>query len=307
MQAAQEIRRKLILVIGNLICRCIEEARKIPYILDQEQVVNILVGNPSFFEKLVREEQRDRTAFSSASLTAKLDAISELGQFEALDAFEVSFSGPSSPSVDPDAILDQLNRLTRTFVVYHGNMVTIFEKEFQEFMEKFRSSLQQSGMSLRTTELTPSDMVGLEKRAEDYLTTGQFLQAFSFDRLLNSQVITKGLVSLPAAGYSLSRNLMETAVEDVVLFTKLVKFVLRVCYVSQGTWQDLFATLLDLVDQEPARHRRSLLIDRIEQDGIFCCNLLCESYAVLREWPAGERRTAIERGLERWRRKPASA
>ncbi len=78
-------------------------------------------------------------------------------------------------------------------------------------------------------------------------------------------------------------------------------FILRVCYVSQGTWQDLFDMLVWLADREPDLCPKSLLIDKIEQDGVFCCNLLCESYAKLSKWPSVERRTAIENKIEGWK------
>ncbi|MBZ5495542.1 MAG: hypothetical protein LAP85_04005 [Acidobacteriia bacterium] len=307
MQASQEVRQKLVMVIGNLVCRCIEEARKIPYILDQEQVVDLLVGNPAFFAELVRDEQHDRTEFSNDRLTAKLDAVAELGQFEALDAFDLSFSSPMDSDADLEPVMEQINKLTRTFVVYFGNMVTIFEKEFQLFMEKFRQSLQQAGMALRATELAPGDMQGLEKRAVACLRAGEFLQAFSFDRLLNSEVIAKELVSLPCSGYSLNRKLIKTAMEDERLCAGVLTFILRACYISQGNWQDLFATVIDLVGREPEVHRRTLLLERIERDGVFCCNLLCESFTNLKKWPPAERTAAIERSLERWKPRPAEA
>ncbi len=308
MQAAQEIRQKLILVIGNLLCRCIEDARKIPYVLDREQVLDILVRNPLFFARLVREEKRDSTEFSSDSLTAKLDAMAELGQFEALDAYDISLAASFDPDVDLNVILDQVNRLTRTFVVYLSNTTTIFEKEFQQFMEKFHQSLNQAGLAPRITELTVSDMAGLEDKAGGYLAAGMFLQAFLFDRLLNADVITKELVRLPSSGYSFSRSLLLRASKDAGTFAALVKFLLRACYVSQGTWEDLLSTLMDLVAQDSGPDRRSMLIDGIEQDGIFCCNLLREPLATLRSWPPGERRAAIEKGLASWRHNtPAGA
>lgn len=306
MQATHEIRQKLVLVIGSLICRCIEEARKIPYILDQEQVVEILVRDPIFFSKLVREEHSDNTEFSTDRLTAKIDATIELGQFEALDAIDVSFSAGSDTDAAIDQIREQINRLTRTFVVYTGNMVTIFEKEFQLFMEKFRQSLQKAGMVPRASSFDRHDMQGLEQRAEQYLLAGQFLQAFSCDRLLNSQVITKELVNLPP-GYLLSRSLVQKALKNPALFSDLVKFILRACYISQGSWQDLFATLVYIVAQEPERVGRSVLIDRIEQDGIFCCNLLCESFSNLKKRSVAERRAAIEARLQGWGDNPSNS
>jgi hypothetical protein len=303
MQSSPEIRNKLVLVIGDLICRCIEEARKVPFILEQDQVVDILVANPDYFAKLVGEEQRDRTEYASDRLTAKLDAVIELGQFEALDAFDVSLAGHTGAEVDLDQVLRQVNQLTRTFAVYFGNIVTLFEKEFQLFTERFRQHLQQSGMTLRATELTPMDVTALAARAEAYLIGGHFLQAFSFDRVLSSQVITREVAVLPSPEYSLSRSLIRNALQDANLCTAFVKFLLRTCYISQGGWQDLFVILVDLVHEEPALFNKSALIDRIERDGIFCCNLLCDSLANLRALPSSDRRDAIDKRLNRWRSK----
>jgi hypothetical protein len=108
-------------------------------------------------------------------------------------------------------------------------------------------------------------------------------------------------VRLPASGYSFSRSLLQRASKDAGTYVALVKFLLRACYVSQGSWEDLLSTLLDIVSQDSGPSRRSMLIDGIEQDGIFCCNLLREPLATLRGWPPGERRAAIEKGLAGWR------
>jgi len=300
------MRQRLVLILGNLICRSIEEARRIPYILDQDQVIEILVRNPAIYAELVREEQRHRTEYATARLTARLDASTELGQFEALDAFTVSFSSSGGSDADLDPALQRINHLTRTFAVYIGNMITILEKEFQIFMKKFRQSLQQAGMILRVLDLAPEDMVELEKKAEAYLTAGLLLQAFSFDRMLNSQVITNELVRLPSSGYSFNRRLIRRALKDSGLRSALVKFILRASYVSQGSWQDLFVSLVNLVDQEPESYGREALIEQIEQDGVFCCNLLRESFSSLRKWTSVERRAAIERRLEELRRAPGN-
>lgn len=307
MQASQMVRQKLALVIGNLMRRCIEEARQIPYVLDQDQIVGLLVDDPAFFAKLVQEEHHDRTEFSSERLTAKLDALTELGQFEAIDRFDISFSRPVASDADLEPVLDLVNRLTRTFVVYIGNMVTIFEKEFQLLMERFRQSLQQGEIHPDAVELTPSDMAELEKEAAVYLDAGQFLQALSFDRLLRSEVITKELVILPSADYSFNKNLLKHGQKDADRFASLVKFILRACYISQGAWQDNFVTLVDLLYADEDVGRRSQLIDTIEQDGVFCCNLLRESFANLKKWSPDQRRAAIEKKLETCRAGPGSS
>ena len=40
------------------------------------------------------------------------------------------------------------------------------------------------------------------------------------------------------------------------------------------------------------------LIDLIEQDVVFACNLLCKSYAEIREWAPDRRRLALEESLK---------
>ncbi len=294
-------------VIGGLICRCIEEARKVPYILEQEQVVKILVDNPAFFAELILDEFRDRTEIACDRLTAQMDAVADLGQFDALDAFDLSFSGPLITDDDLEPVLQLINRLTRAFDVYTGNAVTIFEREFQLFMEKLRQSLAQSGMALQSADLMAEDVDRLEKKAEGYLSAGRFLQAFLFDRLLHAEVITKELVSLPCPPYTLSRQLLKTALRDAGLREHLVGFVLRASYVSQGSWQDLLDMLVELSEREPGLCPKARLVDRMHMDGIFCCNLLCESFANLRSWPAAQRLAAIEERVAGWTKiRPAS-
>ncbi|MBP1622856.1 MAG: hypothetical protein H6Q07_876, partial [Acidobacteria bacterium] len=63
-------------------------------------------------------------------------------------------------------------------------------------------------------------------------------------------------------------------------------------------WEDLFTALMRQVNQEPAGCSLAKLIDLIEQDVVFACNLLCKSYAEIREWPPDRRRLAIEDGLK---------
>jgi hypothetical protein len=297
MQASPEVRQKLVIVIGNLICRCIEEARAIPYILGQEQVLEILVGNPDRFAELVRDEHHGQTEFAHDRLTAKIDAVAELGQFEALSAFDNSFSGQMESEDNLADVLGLIHRLTRNFVVYTGNAITIFEKEFQLFMEKLRQSLLQAGEALQAINLSPADMAGLEEKAAEYLHAGQFLQAFLFERLLSADIITKELVRLPTSGEDFKRRLVRCALSIAGMRSSLVKFILRACYVSQNDWQDLFDVLADVADQEPWVCDRSLLTDHVEQDGVFCCNLLGDSFANLKKWTAAERRQAIENKL----------
>ncbi len=297
MDASQEVREKLVLVLGNLLCRCIEEARKVPYILDPDDAVQILIENPQHFERLVLDEQLDRTEFSSENLTARLDTFEELEQFKSLDAWDMSFSGRLEAAADLSPIVDRVNQLSRTFSVYVSNMITIFEREFALFVEKFRRSLRLTGMPIRAIELTSDDMAGLATRAKSYLFAGQFVQAFSFDRLLNCHVIDKDALIVPYPGYSVSQELMRSTLKVAGLFRPLVKFILRLTYISQNTWHELFEMLLRLVDAQCDLQTRNALVELIQEDIIFACNLLHEPFADVQHWTPDQRRAAIEAKL----------
>jgi len=297
MDALPELKERLVLLIGSLLVRCLNEARRIPYILDREEVVDILIKNPSLFETLVLQEQISDAEFARDRLTAQIDALRELGQFESLDALSVSFSsdGGDSPLLDP--VLSQITELSRNFVVYTSNALTIFEKKFELFMDRFRDSLEAAGIKMTVLELTPKDMGSLEERAGSYLDQGQFLQAFLFGRLLVSPVITRQLVTLPKSDYSFSRNLIRRGLINEGIRQPLVKFILRTSYVSQGGWHDLFSTLLNSVCEEPGPGGLSLLTTLIAQDPVFSCNLLCRTFPELARCNTRERSAAIEERL----------
>jgi hypothetical protein len=301
MQASVEIRKKLAMLIGHLICRCIYEARMIPTVLQREDVINILVDDPALFIKLVRDEDADKSEYSKEALTVKLDAVAELGKLDSLEAFRKPFW--DGPEIDLSQLLALTNQLTRTFVVYMGNASTLFDRAFEEFMSKFRRSLERAGMTLRKVDFTLDDVATFENNTMSYLSTGEFLQAFTFDRLLTSQTMIKQVVNLPAAGFSLRENTVRHALKDPRLFSAMVKFVLRISYVSQGAWEDLFPILARLVHQESGPCGPAQLIDHIEQDVVFSCNLLRRSYAEIRQWTPVERRLVIERNLESYRGK----
>jgi hypothetical protein len=298
MQASAEIRKKLATLIGHLISRCIYEARMIPTVLHREEVINILVDDPALFIKLVKDEHADKSEHSKEDLTVKLDAVSELGKLDSLEAFEKPFWGDREVELDP--ILALTNQLTRTFAVYLGNASTLFDKSFEDFMFKFRQSLERAGLTIQAFDFTVEDTAEFEKAALSYLSSGEFLQTFIFDRLLSSQIMMKQVVNLPATGFSLRENLITRALEDPVLHTSLVKFILRVTYVSQGAWEDLFPTLVKLVYAETGLCDPAKLIDHIEQDIVFSCNLLCQSYPEIRLWTPIQRRQAIASSLDKY-------
>ncbi len=294
MPASQELRTKLIRVIGNLICRCIEEARNIPYVLRQDELLEVLVRDPARFQRLVEEERFDRTEHSAGTLTAKLDALSELGQFESLDAYNLSWSAPER---DVSRAIEHINRLSSTFAVYMGNTVTVFEREFESFTGKLCQLLKQSGMTLKVVEFTREDMGALEAMASEYLTSGRLMRAFVFERLLSCHVITKKVVVLPRE-YSLAGRLIQSAIKDGDLFPRVVRYILRASYISQGAWEDLFSQLVKAVRTEQQIKYRSALIDLIEEDAVFSCNLLCGSFADFKGQTPQERRSAIEMALD---------
>lgn len=297
MQTSREIQKKLALLIGHLIRRCIQEARMIPYILSQEEVIKMLVDDPALFERLVQEEQTDQTAYSKKDLTAKIDAVSELASLDSLEVFERPFW--SGPEVDIGPILDVTNQLTRSFAVYLGNASTLFDKIFEEFMGKFRQSLERAGMTLRAVDFTLDEVAILQEDAGAYLSAGDFLQAFTYDRLLSSQIMIEQVINLPSEGFSLREDLIRQGLNEPRILEPLIKFVLRISYVSQGSWEDLFSVLARLVFQNSGRCTPAHLVDLIEQDIVFSCNLLCASYEELRQQTAAQRKRAIEGSLEK--------
>ena len=299
MQTAAEIRKKLSTVIGQILSRCIDDARMVPTVLNREEMIQVLMDDPSLFQKLVQEEHAGESELSKDDLTVRLDAIAELGKLDRLEAFEESFW--DGPEADLTPIMDLTNQLTRTFAVYMGNAATLFDKAFEEFMDKFRQSMQSVGMSLKAFDFTLDDVAILEEKATSHLSEGDFLRAFTFERLLRSQIMMKQLVSLPTTGFSLHENLIRKAMDDTQLFPELAKFVIRVSYISQGSWDDLFPVLARLVFRKADESSLEQLVRFIEQDVFFSCNLLCSSYAEIRQLPAAQRRLAIERGIEKYR------
>jgi hypothetical protein len=298
MQASVEIRKKLATLIGHLISRCLDEARMIPTVLRREEVINLLVDDPALFEKLVHDEHADHSELSREDLTVKMDAVAELGKMDALKAFDEQFWNGNEIELTP--ILDLTNQLTRTFAVYVGNAATLFDREFEEFMNKFRQSMQRAGMTIQAVDFDADDIAIFENTAVAYLDGSEFLQAFTFDRLLSSQIMMKQVVNLPPAGFALRENLIRRALKDPKLFSGAIKFVLRVSYISQGSWDDMVPLLLRLIRREPGLCSIAQLADYIEQDIVFSCNLLCNSYAEIRQWPAEKRRQTIESSLERY-------
>lgn len=303
MQASVEIRKKLALLVGNLLSRCIREARFIPHVLSREEVISILLKNPALYEKLVSDEHAGSSETSKEDLTIKIDVAKELEKLDSLDAMEASFW--DGPEVDLSPILDSTNQLTRTFAVYLGNAATLFDRAFENFMNRFRQSVQRAGMTLKTVDFTSEDVAVLEANAVSHLCSGEFLQAFTFDRLLSSQIMMKQVINLPVEKYSMRENLIQSALHDPNLAPALIKFVLRISYVSQGAWDDLVPIMARQIHEQPGLCSPGRLLDLTEQDVVFSCNLLCRSYGEIREWSADQRREAIASSLRNYQDRPS--
>jgi hypothetical protein len=205
---SETARKKLAMVLGQLICRAIEDGRKIPYVLEPDEVIDILVRDPAKFTQLVNQEEDGQTQFSTGTLTAQLDAITGLGQLEILDRYDMSFGESNGSEENLKSAVDEIHQLTRLFAVYIGNTVSLFEKEFDTFASKFHQSLHGTGYSLGRVNLQTEDLNGIEESANRYLDSGKYIQAFLVDRLLSMHVVTRELVSVPQ-GYSVSAKMIE--------------------------------------------------------------------------------------------------
>lgn len=297
MDASAEIRKKLAILIGHLVTRCIREARMIPTVLHREEVISILVDDPERFARLVREEHTDQTELSREDLTVKLDAVSELAKLDRLEIFERPFW--DGPEVDLTPILELIHQLTRTFAVYLGNAATLFDREFEAFMGKFRRSLAEAGMTLRAVDFSPEDMAVFEETAIGHIAAGEGLQAFTYEKLLSSQIMMRQVVNMPA-GYSLRERLLRRALADAALTPALIRFVIRISYISQGAWEDMVPALLAIARESGGDGLMRLIVDAAEKDVVFSCNLLCRSYEEIRTLDATERRHEITGALERY-------
>lgn len=270
----------------------------IPHVLNREEVIHLLFADPLLYQKLVQDEHSGDSALSKEDLTIKVDVAKELEKLDSLSTFEQSFW--EGPEVDLTPILDLTNQLTRTFAVYLGNAATLFDREFEEFMNKFRDSLQRAGMTLKAVDFALEDVAAFETNARDFLSAGEFLQSFTFDRLLSSQIMMKQVVNLPSEGFTLRQNLIRQALQNPKLASPMVKFAIRISYVSQGAWDDLFTTLLKQILEKQGECSIARLVELVEQDIMFSCNLLCRSYTEIREMSAPQRRSAIEDSLRHY-------
>ncbi|MDR1727119.1 MAG: hypothetical protein LBT74_04210 [Acidobacteriota bacterium] len=293
MDTSAQIRRKLATLIGRLLDRCLDEARMIPTVLHRDEAIDILVNDPARFARLVQEEDAGKTELSRVDLTVKFDAGVDLGKLNR--AVSPPLWGDHEADLGP--ILDDANHWVRTFSVYFGNAVTLFDKEFGKFIAKFRNSLEQSGMSLQVVDFTTEDAEVLENAASAHFAAGEFLYAFAFERLLGSQIMIRQVVNLPP-GFSLRERLMRNALRDAEFAPALMRFVLRISHVSQGTWGDLVPPLVRLAGETSGEKGMEALVDAAERDVVFSCNLLERPYEDIRRLPHDERRRLLRARLD---------
>lgn len=291
------IKEKLILVIINLVVRSIEEAKRVPYLVEQENLVDILINHPDIYQQMVLEGQLDGNGVPKGKTIIKLDILSELNEFEGLDRFDMSLEG-MMPQTDQDSpVFNQINLLSKMFMAYLSNIITTFEKSYEQFLDRYRQSMQGMIQKADVVEISWDDLGGVRQTAESLLDAGEFIQSFSLGRLMDPEVIASDLIHFPAVDDTLARLLLANAPQDVDKFRRLAKFILRACYISHNHWQDIFQVLAELAEHNPQRYHREVLIALIEQDSVFCCNLLHETYESLLARPPEDRRRAIEQAL----------
>jgi hypothetical protein len=297
MDDNRAIKEKLILVIINLIVRSIEEAKKVPYLVEQENLVDILINHPDIYQQMVLEGQLDGGGVPKGKTIVKLDILSELNEFEGLDRFDMTLEGMMVQDDQNSPIFNQINLLSKMFMAYISNIITTFEKSYEQFLDRYRQSMQGMSQKVDVVQITWDDLGEVRQAAESMLAGGEFIQSFSLGRLLDPEVIASNLIHFPSADDSLARLLLVNAPQDVDKFRRLAKFILRASYISHNHWRDIFHVLAELAEQDPQRYHREVLISLIEQDSVFCCNLLHMTYESLFSWTPEDRRLAIEQAL----------
>jgi len=298
-EESNRIKRTMVSVITSLTRKSIEEAGVVPYVVEQDKLVDLLINNPDRYQDIVLGGKVDETVTGQGIMIVKEDILQELGEFKGLDAFDLSFDRMMDQESVRLPVFAQINSQCRMFAAYVSNMITIFEEEYANFLRRYRQALHAAGQELRLVKLDLEDLSDLEKAAKARMVDGKFLTAIAYDRLFNPEVMREQILQFPRSDYSLARRMIENAPKDVAFSTELIKFLVRACYISQNQWFDLLAILIELAEADPKRYRRSQLVHWIEQDSVFCCNLLQETYDSLRWWKAGQRKDAIENSLTR--------
>ena len=297
MRSSGTVKDKLVRVVLNLARRSIDEARKVPYVVEQDNVVDLFINHPDLYQRLVAEGQLEGDGVPLGKMLVKLDILAEIEEFRSLDRYLVGINGSNHLESDLESLSSQVNSLTKLFLAFHGNMVAIFEREYDHFLERVQKSLDENDGKLQPLMLDQSDFEEVRRTAETYLVEQRFIEAFSLGKLFHPEIIKNLLFRFPQPEHSLIEDLIRESTRDEPTYYSLVKFILRASYLSHNLWSDLFSALLKLVDQDPGMYRRPMVLDILEQDLVFCCNLLHSSYDQLRTLSPEQRRTAVEASL----------
>ncbi len=297
---SRSVTNKLVQVVLNLARRSIDEARKVPYVVEQDNVVDILLNHPDLYQQLVSDGQLEGEGLPQGRVLVKVDILAEIEEFTPLD--RLLLDNWSSDNVDLESVTAQVNSMTKLFLAYHSNMVATFEREYDQFLERYWKTLEGAEERFSPLPLYPSDLEEVRRTAEGFLAEKRYIEAFSLGKLFHPEIVRDFLFQFPGPDYSLTQELIQSSPKNGPAYSNLVRFILRACYLSHNLWSDLFSTLLKLADSEPGLYHRPHVVELIEQDLVFCCNLLHTTYDQLHALPADERRAAIETSLRAvWR------
>jgi hypothetical protein len=304
MENSQSVKEKLVLVLLNLACRAIDEAKRVPYQIEQDNIVDILINEPALYQQMILEGDLDGRGIPQGKLLVKLNILGQIEEFVSLDRFDMSFGDSSELQINHGPIFAQINLLTKLFMAYHRNMVTTFEKEHNQFLSRYRKTIEDNGQIVEFVEIKPEELTAVKDMAEGHLGNGRYIEAFSLGKLFDPELIKKGPLRFAATGPSILEGIIRRAPVNKPGFIGLVKFALRACYLSHNEWNEVFDCLSALAEEEPNRYSRDLMVDLIDSDFVFACNLLHRPFDELRAWPVSQRREAI---LECLRRQPRPA
>lgn len=291
------IKRNLVAVITSLVRKSIEEAAIVPYVMEQDKLVDLFLQNSNSFQDFLGKGVLDGQSSFAEKKIVQADILAELDEFKSMDQFDLSFDRMADQEQARNPVFSRLTLLARMFSAYVSNVVAVFEEEYHNFLQRYRQAFQVAGQELHPVELGNDDLADMERAAKTRFVQGEFIGAFAFDRIFNPEVLKEEVLLFPHASYSLGRRMIENAPKDSVFFAELIKFLLRASYISHNLWFDLLAHLIQLAETDPHKFRRCLLVHWIEQDSVFCCNLLRETFESLRWWTSTQRKDAIERAL----------
>ncbi len=294
----QKIKENIIQILGNLISRSIEEARKIPYQMDQDTLVDILIGNPQIYKQMVLDGLIEGEGMPRGKVVVKVDILDQMAEFEGLDQFDLTFAGMVGQGPQNSPALGQIDLLTKLFLSYLSNLISTFERSYKDFMKSYHPALpSDSDPSLPAVELSWDDLGDLRKIVKELVQSGKFIQAFSYGPLLDPDIISNKWIRFLSANHSLAGILLPDLRWDPDSCRRLCKFILRASYISQSHWQDLFVDLVHFVSRDPEKYQRDTIIRQIESDSMFCCNLLHEPFQNVIIRRPGELRKAIEKKI----------